>query len=45
MSLIYLIFGWLSLTSLGIGAIVAAEPLWTREQPVRCGEEHTRARR
>jgi hypothetical protein len=37
MSLVTLFFGWIVLTSLGIGAIVAAEPLWTRrQQPVPC---------
>ncbi len=32
MSFVYLILGWIILTSLGIAAIVALEPLWTRRR-------------
>ncbi len=46
MSFVYLILGWIVLTSLGIGLIVAAEPLWTRgEQPIPCAEKRPATRR
>jgi len=39
MSFAFLILGWIVLTSLGIGLIVAAEPLWTRRSSTRCTEK------
>jgi hypothetical protein len=51
MSFVTLIFGWIAATSLGIGAIVAAEPLWIRRKarqiasPSRAESASIRSRR
>jgi hypothetical protein len=48
MSIATLVLGWFALTSLGIGLIVAFEPLWTHRAepaPARCGDPHGESRR
>jgi hypothetical protein len=50
MGFVTLVFGWIAVTSLGIGAIVAAEPLWIRRKsqiasPSRAESASIRSRR